>query len=896
MGSLSAGSRLGPYSIVDRLGAGGMGQVWRAVDTRLDRQVAIKIVPPDLVNNSQLRVRFQREAKLISQLNHPHICTVHDIGDEDGIQYLVMELLDGETLAERLAKGALPLDQALRCGIEIASALDRAHREGIVHRDLKPGNIVLTKSGAKLLDFGLAKSGVAAAPTAVNDETQQKPLTEEGTIVGTFQYMAPEQVSGERVDARSDIFAFGAVLYEMLTGTPAFQGKNRTSLVAAILSSEPQPLAVVQPMTPPALDRVVRTCLAKEPDDRWQTAHDIKLQLEWIEEAGSQAGVAPPVMQRRRVRERSAWSLAAVALIVAFAAGGAYLRLLRKPTPVLQMAIEPPPNTTLATTLENSGSITISPDGRLLTLGARGEDGKTMLWLRPLDSANARPLAGTEGASFPFWSPDSRSLAFFSGGKLRKIDLNGTPPVVVCDAPNNPRSGSWNQRNVIIFSPLSLGPVCEVPATGGRAVAVTTLDASVGESTHRWASFLPDGEHFLYMAGTHSAGTKSDTNAIYVGSLHDAKRRTLVLRVRSNAVYASAHIIYVRDRVLVAQPFDADKLRVTGDQVAVAPNVDYDTNVFRGLFAAANDGTLVFHTATGSELSQLQAFDRAGKILRTIGDAAQYRACAISHDGSRLALGIEDLNSGVNSIWIEDIARNVRTRFTFGELGQGSPVWSPDGTRIAYGAISKRGVQDLFIKGTTGSANDELLVTDLTVKTPTSWSSDGRYLAYTSVDYTTRSRGDIYAVPLFGDRKPFPVVRTAFSETSAAFSPDGHWIAYDSDESGQPEVYVIAFPAAEGKWQVSVNGGTNAHWRSDGRELVYGSLDQKLMAVPVAISGSSITIGTPQMLFKSDGQGVAVDLNSDHSGGIAAIRVGGSSVESINVLTNWPAVLRTAAN
>jgi len=519
-----------------------------------------------------------------------------------------------------------------------------------------------------------------------------------------------------------------------------------------------------------------------------------------------------------------------------------------------------------------------------------------MLWLRPLDSATARPLAGTEGGAFPFWSPDSRYIAFFSGGKLRKIDLNGTPPVVICDAPNNPRSGSWNQRDTIIFSPVSLGPVFKVAASGGRAVAVTTIDTSARESTHRWASFLPDGEHFLYMAGTHSAGTKSETNAIYVGSLSDAKARTLVLRARSNAVYVSGHILYVRDRVLIAQPFDPDKLRVTGDPVAVVQNVDYDTNAFRGLFAAANDGTLVYHTATGDDLSQLLMFDRAGKVLRTVGAPAQYHACAISRDGSRVALGIEDSGSGINSVWIEDIARNVRTRFTFGSEGQGSPIWSPDGTRIAYGAISKSGVQDLFIKATSGDVPEELLVTDGTVKDPTSWSSDGRYIAYTSVDYNSKNKGDIYAVPLFGDRKPFPVVRTAFNERNAVFSPDGHWLAYESDESGQNEVYVIPFAGGGGKWQVSVNGGANAHWRSDGREVTYFSPEQKLMAVPIAMHASSLTIGTPQMLFSTTGDGVAADLNADHSGGIAAMRVGVSQFEFINVMTNWPETLKTPAN
>jgi len=891
MTNLDPGSRLGPYAIVSRIGAGGMGEVWRATDTRLERTVAIKILPPEFAQNAQLKVRFEREAKAISQLNHPHICTVHDVGEENGIHYLVMELLEGETLAERLTKGALPVEQALGHAIEIASALDRAHREGIIHRDLKPANIVLTKSGAKLLDFGLAKSGITQSGSSIIDAaTHHKALTQEGTVVGTFQYMAPEQVSGEAVDARSDIFAFGAVLYEMLTGSPAFRGKNRTSIVTAILSGQPQPISAVQPLTPPALERVVKTCLQKDPDDRWQTAHDVMLELKWIEEGGSQAGVAAPVVHRRRVRERAAWSVAMVASLLAVVLAIAYMRLLRSPAPVLRTSINPPPKVTLALSGENIGSLTVSPDGRLVTFAAKGEDGKTMLWLRPFDSATGQPLAGTENAIFPFWSPDSRFIAFFSEGKLRKIDLTGAPPLTICDAPNNPRSGSWNEDGIIIFSPISIGPIYKVAAAGGQAVPVTKLEVATGETTHRWATFLPDGRHFLYMVGTHSAGTKSETNAIYAGSLDDS-RRTLLLHARSNTVYASGHLLYLRDRVLIAQPFDPRQLRFTGDPVPVAQNVHYETAFFRAAFGISGQGTLVYHSGSTNDVAVMHFYDRNGKQLQAIGDSAQYRGIAISPDARRVALVIEDPSSGTNSIWIHDIARNVRSRFTFGETDQGSPVWSPDGSRIAYSTVAKGGIQDIVLKQTSGNAREEPLVSDATVKQPSSWSSDGRYLAYTSTDYTGKNKDDIWIVPLSGDRKSFPFIRTQFNENAPSFSPDGHWIAYSSDESGRNEVYIVPFPGPGGKWQVSPNGGVGAGWSRDGREILFGTLDRKVMAVPVSASGSTVTIGAVQPLFDFS-SAAAGDFAADHSRAILATPISGAQDPSITVVTNWPATLK----
>lgn len=901
--NIASGQRLGPYEIVSRIGAGGMGEVWKATDTRLGRSVAIKVLPADFARNAELKIRFEREAKTISQLNHPNICTLHDVGQEDGLDYLVMELLEGESLADRLVRGPLSVEQTLQYGIEIASALDRAHRAGITHRDLKPGNIVLTKSGAKLLDFGLAKSSLE--PTMRGDSmlsgaTQNKPLTQEGTIVGTYQYMSPEQVAGEPVDARSDIFAFGAVLYEMLTGKAAFSGKNRTSIIAAIISGEPQPVSVTQPLTPPVLERVIRTCLAKDPDDRWQTVHDVGLELAWIAQGGSQVGVAAPIAHRRRTRERLSWSVAILAVIAAIALGAAYVRLLRTPVPVVRTSIISPPGAAMNLVGENCGSLTISPDGRYVTFAAKDDKGNQSLWLRPLGELSATPIAGSENGTFPFWSPDSRFLAFFAGGKLKKADLTGAPALAICDVQTNPRSGSWNRDGTIIFSASARGAISRVSAAGGTPAAVTTIDERASETTHRWASFLPDGRHFIYMVGTHSAGTRSETNSIYAGSL-DSPEKKLLLRGRSNAVYAAGHLLYVRDRILVAQPFDPKKLQLTGDPIPLVQGVQYETVFFRALFCVSDSGVLVYQRGSAEAGVPLSFYDRSGKLIETVAEPASYRRVTLSPDGKQLAESIEDPASGTIAIWLYDLGRRVRTRFSFGTTDQGSAVWSPDGSRIVYNSVPEggaaKGVPNLYVKDVSGSGNEVPLVVDANLKQPTSWSHDGRFIAYDSTDFKGKTRGDIWIVPMFGDRKPFPFRNNPAEESAAAFSPDGRWIAYESNESGRYEVYVVPFPSGVGKWQVSTNGGggfnggSRTHWRNDGRELTYFAFDQKIVAAPIEVKGNGVSIGTPAPLFDTS-LAVAVDLASDHSRLLLAMSPNAHQSEGITVVTNWPATLR----
>jgi len=888
--SLSPGTRLGPYEIAAQLGAGGMGEVYRARDTRLDREVAIKVLPEGFAQNEQLRARFEREAKSISSLNHPNICTLHDVGHQAGIHFLVMELLDGESLADRLGKGALPSEQVLRYGAQIAEALHHAHKHGIVHRDLKPGNVVLTKNGAKLLDFGLARTAAEAPPVIqglTSHPTQAKPLTQEGMILGTFQYMAPEQLEGQEADERTDLFALGALLYEMATGRKAFEGKSRTSLIAAIVASQPPPLSSIQPMTPPALEHVVRKCLEKSPDDRWQSAHDVAGELRWILEAGSQAGVAAPAAARRRSQWRIVWGLAGVLMAAALAAAWVAGFQLRPASDnfVTRSAIPAPDGKHFDLGVEHSGALTVSPDGRYLTFTLGFPGGDDMLWLRPLDSLTARPLPGTKGADWPFWSPDSRSIAFFAEGKLKKIDLVGSPAVTVCEAADG-RGGTWSREGVILFAPNTTAPIHQVQASGGTPTPVTKVDEERGETTHRWASFLPDGRHFLYMSGTHGAGIKSEANAVYLEEL-GSEKRTLLLQARSNVIYASGYLLYVRDRILLAQAFDLRRLELSGDPIPLAEAVSYDTAYFRGVFGVSEAGVLAYSTgAADLDTARLLWLDRAGKVLSQVGEEGAYRALSLSPDGNKVAYELLDSDSGTSDIWVMDLARAGRTRLTFGARSDLNPIWSPDGERVVYEASGK--YNDLFVKPAGGGNEEELLRSEQD-KTPTDWSLDGRFVAFDAND-SSGTRWDLWILPLTGERKPFAYLSTPFEEREGRFSPDGKWMTYISDESGRKEVYVAPLPATGAKWQVSTGGGFTSLWRRDGREILYMTQDLNLMSVDVQPQGSRLELGTPKPLFTVAG-GVGGAVAPGGQKFLVAVRPHFEQDLPIVLVTNWTATL-----
>ncbi|HEV8230811.1 MAG TPA: protein kinase, partial [Thermoanaerobaculia bacterium] len=812
---------------------------------------------------------------------------------ESGVEFLVMELLEGEALSDRLARGALPIDHVLRFGMEIADALDKAHRQGIVHRDLKPGNVMLTKSGVKLLDFGLAKamapltkeSGLTSLPTLAGPATPN--LTQEGTILGTFQYMAPEQLEGHEADARTDIFAFGAVLYEMATGRKAFSGKSQASLISSIMKEDPAPISTVQPMTPPALDRVVRTCLAKDPEDRFQTAHDVKLQLQWVAEGGSLAGAPAVVVSRRKSRERLAWAIAAIAVVAAALAALGYLKRAPVEPRPMRSSILPPEKISLDPTGAATGSLTISPDGRLITFAGFAEGGRSQLWIRSLDERSARPIPGTEGAEWPFWSPDSRFIAFFADGKLKKVDVAGAPPLVVCDAPNG-RSGSWNREGVIVFSPDSTVAIHRVAAGGGTPTPVTTLDTSKNETTHRWATFLPDGRHFLYLAGTHAAGTKSEANAVYLASL-DSKDRTLLLRARSNVAYASGYLFYVLESTLLAQPFDAKRLRLAGDPVPFEEAVVYDSGYFRASFGVSENDVLVYVTGSRETRGHLFWYDRAGKqIAGPIGEPAEFQDLQTSPDGKRLAMTISDSATGIPDIWILDLAHGTRTRFTFGPGPNVQPVWSPDGSRIAYARVEKSLASTVVIKASSGVGGEEIVTRAAGSWTPTAWSPDGRYLGLRVRRQDVKTKLDVWLAPLFGDRKPVPLIETPFNEEGLTFSPDGRWISYVSDESGRPELFAAPFSGSGGKWQVSTGGVIAGGWCRLRSEIFYLSMDRQATTVEVRADASGFEMSPPKTLFRIPRSLIGA-LSPQCDRLLIAVLPQGTQSSSISLVSNWPA-------
>ncbi|MFN2386837.1 MAG: protein kinase, partial [Thermoanaerobaculia bacterium] len=839
------------------LGAGGMGEVYRARDTRLGRTVALKVLRERLSADAELRQRFEREARTISQLSHPHICALYDVGHQDGTDYLVMEYLEGQTLAEKLARAPMSLEETLRCAIEVADALEKAHRQGIVHRDLKPGNVMLTKSGVKLLDFGLAKVLEPAAPaTILTSLPTEMPLTEKGAILGTVQYMAPEQLEGKEVDARTDIFALGALLYEMATGRKAFTGASQASLISAIMTAEPKPVSESQPLTPPALDRVVKTCLAKDPDDRWQTAHDVKLELKWIAEGGSQVGLPAPRVASPKSRERLLWLALGILALAALLPWAARDRKVRPgDAAVTRFAVLPPDDASFRG--GDLDPVTISPDGRRLALLAMSE-GRRRIWIRALDSLTAEPLAGTEGASHPFWSPDSRFIGFFADGKLKRLEVTGGPVQTLCDAPVG-RGGTWNRDGVILFAPRQYGePLYRVSSSGGVPVPATRLEASRQENAHRWPIFLPDGRHFLYLV---NISTRHPRNAIYVGSL-DSKETTPLVRADSNVAYSpTGHILFVRDRTLMAQRLDVERLQLAGEVVPVVERMPQALATSHSPFSVSQNGVLAYWT--GDTRKELVWFDSRGQRSGSLGIASDLEvAPALSPDERRVALARPDARVGQPVIWIVDVSRGITSRLTSSRFQENFPVWSSDGAELVF-LSNRNGPEDLYRKKVAGAGNEELLYRSAVAhKHPLDWSRDGRFILYHTQQQQTGS--DIMALPLFGDREPIPYLASEFEERYARFSPDARHVVYSSDESGVYEIYVQPFPGPGGKLQISPQGGVQPRWRSDGSEIFYVARDGRMMAAPVSARSGSLSVGDPRPLFQTSILPEALTASSEY--------------------------------
>jgi Tol biopolymer transport system component len=891
--ALPAGKILGSYEILQQIGAGGMGEVYKANDRRLDRQVALKVLPAQFSGRENFRQRFEREAKVIAGLNHPHICTLYDIGMQDGVNFLIMELLDGETLAARLERGTMPLEEALRIALQIADALEKAHSMGITHRDLKPSNIMLTKSGAKLMDFGLAKRSAAVETSGTTLPTGVADITQQGSIVGTLQYMAPEQIEGEDADARTDIFALGLILYEMVTGKKAFAGKSQASLMASILHQSPTPMSALQPVTPPSLQRVVEICLAKDPGERWQSAHDVMVQLKWIAEGGSAAGVPTPVAHRRKTRERFAWIVTAVAALGAIALAAIHFGSTPPEARVYRYTIAPNPGTLFGPPNAPIRPFpAISPDGKRIVFQAQENNEQVMLWVRAMDGTEAHALAGTEGAFLPFWSPDSQNIGFIADARIKRVPASGGPVQEVCDV-STQTEATWGKGGTILYGNVE-GGLYRVHETGGKAEKVTTVNKELKESVHRAPFFLPDGKHFLYLA--------QSPNVIYVGSLDPSEPPKRLLNSDSRAIYASpGYVLFIRQGILMGQRFDAGKLELLGEAFNVASNVVSAAGNGRASFSASDNGTLVYRegAAIGALGNRVVFTDRSGKVTDNINQSEDNRNPRLSPDGKRLLVERRPTQGcvGCADLWIIDLAKGTNSRFTDGATDELSGIWSPEEDTIAYRA-NPDGNFSLYTKATTGVAEEQLLLkSENDIVQLNDWSADGKYILFTVNNPATGN--DIWYLPLFGDHKAQPLVHTKSNESGGRFSHDGHWVAYSSNESGTTQIYVVPFPVPSQKVPISVGAGSNPHWKQDGKELLFvRASDRSVMTTVIRIAGTGLEADTPTRLFQYPAGNTAFEMSTNADRFVFSVipamlgQSDGTGDTPLSVVLNWTAGLK----
>jgi serine/threonine protein kinase/Tol biopolymer transport system component len=901
------GQTVSHYRIVSKLGEGGMGVVYKAHDTKLDRDVALKFLPLELTKDHDARERFVHEAKAASALSHPNVCTIHDIQEHENQLFIVMEFVDGQTLGEK--KGAISFKQAIDIGIQVADGLAAAHEKGIVHRDIKPENIMIRKDGiVQVMDFGLAKL-----------RGRLSRLTKEGSTIGTAGYMSPEQVQGQDTDHRSDIFSFGVLLYELLTGQLPFKGPHETALAYEIVNVDPAPMSTVKPDMNPNLDAIVLECLEKDPRERTQSMAQVALDLrrhkrESSRQRASRITASRPISKPSPEAQpvdgsepSKAFPLVWIVASLLFFIGTITFGVLyfKRPSTTVQTInshILPPERLTFARWSGGlgGGHLALAPDGSMLAFVAADSSGNTHIVVRALNAIDAKALPATAGACYPFWSPDNRYIGFFQAGKMKKIEASGGPAVTICSAPDG-RGGSWNRDGVIIFSNAG-DPIYEVPEAGGAATAVTTLDTSRNEITHRWPDFLPDGKHFLYFSRSSFGGVEREEDALFVGSLDGTVNKRL-MPAKGNVVYASGYLIYLRENTLMAQPFDASKLETSGDATPIAEPVEYDLDFNRVLFSASHSGILVYQAGNAQRGVQLEWFDRSGNSLGRIAGPADYGAIALSPDGKKIAFDIYDNQSRNRDIWIYDIARSLATRFTFDPAVDQYPAWSPDGSRIVFSS-GRKGHFDLFQKTTSGAGVEEALIESTEPKFPYNWSSDGKFIAYVNLK---RRKEDLWILPLEskgagGDRKPFAFLQTEFDEDVTQFSPDVRWIAYTSNESGTWELYVRPFIGTDGgpainqtrKWQVSTNGAVYTRWNRNGKELFYLSNDNKLMAADVDATGPTFDVGVVRPLFEGKAKGgiVFYDVTADGQKFLMGIPVAGESTRPLTLVTNWDAGLK----
>jgi eukaryotic-like serine/threonine-protein kinase len=912
------GQTISHYKILEKLGEGGMGVVYKAQDMTLNRPVALKFLPTHVSGSDQDRSRFVQEAQAAAALNHPNICTIHGIEEHqsaDGQKkmFIVMEFVDGQSLQEK--KRGLSQKQAIDISIQVAEGLAAAHEKGIIHRDIKPENIMIRKDGiVQIMDFGLAKLRGASR------------LTKEGSTVGTMGYMSPEQVQGMEVDHRSDIFSLGVLMYEILCGELPFKGVHETAIIYEIVNVDAPPLSSASNNIDPELDRIVLECLDKDRDERCQSAKELAKDLKRFKrESGRQrlsrvttvrdlsrstssatplspessgsmpipgSGTIPLQLQPSGIRGlagrmKLSWVIAAIPLVAALGIGTLFLmRGAPVDRIVAKAAILAPARINYSTDL--GGHVALSPDGKAIAFVGIDSTGQSLLWVRPLSSLLPLPLSGTNGAEYPFWSPDSRTIAFFTSGQLRKIEATGGPCLTICAAPQG-RGGSWNKDGVIVFAPSSADGLYRVSAAGGTPVRITRIDSTLHQVNHRWPYFLPDGNHFLYTDMTTPTGM-TDIDQIYVGALDSSVNKPL-LHAGSNMAYANGCLLFIRQENLMAQGFDPSSLTLTGEAVPIAQQIQYANIRSRGIFSVSENGVLVYQSSAGSQSTRFVWVDRNGKAGPEFGDRPIELGSNLSQDGKRIAFDSYDIQSRNIDVWVYDLTKGLSTRLTFDAMIDRNAIWSPDGNTIVFSS-NRKGHYDIYEKKADGTGIEQPLFVSSIEKGSTDWSKDGRFICV-SVNGKPGTKWDLWILPMTGDQKPYPFLETEFSEWAGTFSPDGRWIAYQSDESGRYEIYIRPFQGAEGKWQISSSGGLGPFWRSDGSELYYESPDRKLMAVDVKTSGSTFQAGSPRALFDVDskGQGSSQGISKDGQRFLLTVAPGAATLP-LTVVMNWDLELK----
>ena len=836
--------------------------------------------------------RFEREARLLASLNHPHIAAIYGVEESDSCRALVMEFVEGSTLADRIAAGPVPLDEVLPMMKQVAEALEYAHDHGVIHRDLKPANIKVKADGTvKVLDFGLAKAleEEQAEADLRNSPTLSAVATMQGVILGTAGYMSPEQAKGKTVDRRADIWAFGVVFVELLTGKAVYSGETPAETLASVMMKDPG-LEALPSNTPPAIRNLLKRCLDKDPRQRLRDIGEARIILA---DVLSGAEPAEPAAAPSKGRVRLAWSVATVALVAALALGAfAYFRRSPEGTQAVRFFVSPPETWNVAQQPGPTGAspdpLAVSPDGRRIAFVATTAEGRSQLWVRGLESLMAQPLAGTEGAARPFWSPDSRFLGFFAGGKLKKIDVSGGPPITLCDASSD-RGGAWSPDGVIVFAPTGNSALQKVSASGGLPTAATSLGP--GEGSHRRPLFLPDGRHFLFRATGGLGGIGVGGGPIYLASLDSAERKLVLNADAQNVLYSQGHLIFMRETTLMAQPFDAQRLVLTGEPFPIAEQIKTIATPPVGVFSASENGVLAYQTGTPTADARLLWLDRTGKQISVLGDPAPYADLELSPDQKRASVSIPGQGDR-RDLWLYDVVRGLRTRFTFGSADAITSIWSPDGNRIVF-ASNRKGHLDLYQKSSSGADTEDLLLEDNFDKVPTSWSPDAR-----SILYDTRGSSigtSLGVLPLSGNQKPFPLLQSQSNKFFGRFSPDGRWVAYVSDESGRTEVYVAPFPGPGGRWQISTGGGTFPRWRRDGTEIFYIARDLKLMAAAVNSKDSRFDVGAVKPLFDSHctgGTRYCYDVSADGQRFLVITAPEQAASAPITVVVNWSAGLK----